>query len=171
VEEATLDVLLYQGADEGMRFVTTHSFQLRNAGGMRLVEYFLGPVESNGEKTLWVNESLLPNDGELSRLVFPSIDKDTHGNFSVNFPAFQPRFESIRLISNVKDVNFRYLERLDLDRLDPEKTADQQPKPKRLPAAVEIKIQWHETGFFQARELAIVVPTHADWEKKPGSQG
>jgi hypothetical protein len=153
-----------------MRFVSTYSFQLRNAGGMRLVEYFLGPVESNGEKTLWVNESLLPNDGDLSRLVFLTIDKDNYGNFSVNFPVFQQRFESIRLISNVKDVSFRYLERLDLDRLVAEKAADQQPKKKRLPAAVEIKVQWRETGFFQARELAIVVPTHADWEKKPGSQ-
>ena len=57
-------VLIFQGSDSGMRFVTTFSSQSRGAGGFHLVEYFVSSSKQGDhtKKALVLNETILPDD-------------------------------------------------------------------------------------------------------------
>ncbi len=63
-KDSTAKVLIFQGAESGMRFVTTFSSQSRGAGGLHLVEYFVSSSKQGDhtKKALVLNETTLPDD-------------------------------------------------------------------------------------------------------------
>jgi len=166
-EETPLDLPVYQGVTNGMRFVSTFSALYRGAGGARLVEYFLTPSADDQTITFWVNERELPGDTVLSDWMFASISRETDGSPLVAFKEFVRQPEAIPLIENLKTAEFRYLERLHSDAPagaveSPQLTTSKSP----WPAGVEIKLRWSGNGFFNREDFVIVVPVQTDFVKK-----
>jgi len=155
INEAPVEVLLFQGTQRAMRFVTSFSAQSRSAGGLRLVEYFVSSSKNQGVNALLVNERLLPDDRGLSRVVFRDISRGGNNTAVVDFFEFRARSDSLYLFNGVDQVQFQYL-RPQLPNSD---GADD--KKEHLPLGVEIQLRWKDTGVFSAQELSVVVPTHA----------
>src|SRR5438034_2390864 len=61
VQASPAEVLVYQGTERGMHFVTTFSSRSRNAGGLRLTEYFSFPSKDKKAKAFIINERALPD--------------------------------------------------------------------------------------------------------------
>lgn len=154
INDAHVDVLLFQGAQKAMRFVTSFSAQSRSAGGLRLVEYFVSN-SNKGVNALLVNERLLPDDPALSRLVFRDISRGDGNTVVVNFFEFRARSDSLSLFESVDQVQFQYLRPQLLNSDGPD------DKKEHLPLGVEIQLRWKELGVFSAQEFSVVVPTHA----------
>jgi prepilin-type N-terminal cleavage/methylation domain-containing protein len=164
--DAPLDILLFDGQKTKLCFVSTFSAEYRQSGGDRLVEYFLGATANNQGNTLWVQESLLPNDQALEGLLFSSISKDKDGNYQVEYLEPQKKEKAIPLFTNIKTLEFEYL-----DRVFPSNQKGQAPqeakKKKMLPAGIKIKFEWLEEGPFREKETLMVIPINAYYEKKP----
>jgi prepilin-type N-terminal cleavage/methylation domain-containing protein len=166
-EENPVDLPIYQGEVNGMRFVSNFSALHRGAGGARLVEYFVTPSTDSQTKTLWVNERELPDDTALSDWMFAAISRQTDGSPLITYREFFRRPEAIPLVENLKAAEFRYLERPSLDVPPggvetPASPVNQTP----WPAGVEIRLQWKENGFFNHPDFLVVVPVQADYTKK-----
>jgi hypothetical protein len=153
------EVLLYQGTESGMRFVSTFSFESRNSGGMRLVEYFFSRSGESNTRGFIVNETVLPGDEELAQSVFSGLTRRDDNVVVANFFDFVPKKNSLYLIHDIDTVQFRYFE---------QKEPLASPNPlvrslvrEQLPAGVEIKLHWDNPGIFSYRDLSIVVPMHA----------
>jgi prepilin-type N-terminal cleavage/methylation domain-containing protein len=155
VNDASVEVLLFQGVPKAMRFVTNFSAQSRSAGGLRLVEYFVSNSRDKGANALLVNERLLPDDASLSRFVFRDIFRGDNNAVAVNFFEFRVRSDSLYLFEGVDQIQFRYF------RPQVPKIEGPENNKEHLPLAVEIQLRWKEAGIFSAREFAVVVPTHA----------
>jgi len=155
INDAPVDILLFQGVPKAMRFVTSFSAQSRSAGGLRLVEYLVSNSKNKGVNALLVNERLLPDDPALSRLVFRDISRGDNNTVIVNFFEFRARSDSLYLFEGVDQVQFQYLR--------PQLPNSEGPDDKKehLPLGVEIQLRWKEPGIFSAQEFSVVVPTHA----------
>ena len=75
LEGVPIDVLLFQGSDQGVRFVSSFSSEARAADGLRLVEYFLTDSPTGEGKVLMMNETALPESSELLGKVFSSFSR------------------------------------------------------------------------------------------------
>lgn len=157
LQEQPVDVLVFQGTDEGMRFVTTCSSQGLHTDGMLLVEYFLAPSKTDSSKALVANELPLPEDKFLAEVVFTGLTKGPDDIVLAEFAEFKPASESIYLIEGLSEAHFRYLEHPSLEPTTP----GFQPLGKKragLPAGVEIQLRFKESSF--GKELSIVIPFH-----------
>jgi len=143
VDDAPVDVLLYQGTERGLRFVTTFSSQSRSAGGFLLVDYFLSPSKDKTGNSLVVNEVALPQDEVLSQSVFSSFSREENNVVVARFFEFRVRPDSIFLIDGLDNVQFRYFRPPSEEGLEPGEFVPAQRK-ERLPAGVEIKLRWNE---------------------------
>src|SRR5262245_15546343 len=74
LNEAPIELLLFQGTPQGMRFVSNFSFKSRSAGGLWLVEYFAMKAENSEQVHLMLNETHLPSDDVLAQSVFRDIE-------------------------------------------------------------------------------------------------
>jgi hypothetical protein len=155
INDAPVDILLFQGVPKAMRFVTSFSAQSRSAGGLRLVEYFVSNSKNKGTSALLINERPLPGDPALSGLVFRDISRGDNNTLVVNFFEFRARSDSLYLFEGVDQAQFQYLR----PRLPNSEGPDD--KKEHLPLGVEIQLRWKEPGIFSAREFSVVVPTHA----------
>jgi prepilin-type N-terminal cleavage/methylation domain-containing protein len=160
IDGAPVDVLLYQGTERGLRFVTTFSSQSRSAGGFLLVEYFRSPSKEKDGESLVVNEVALPHDEALSQSVFSSLSRGEDNIVVAGFFEFRVRPNSIFLIDGLDSVQFRYFRPGSEEGLGPGEILPAQKK-QRLPAGIEIKLRWDEPGLFPAKDFSIVIPTHA----------
>jgi prepilin-type N-terminal cleavage/methylation domain-containing protein len=160
IDDAPVDVLLYQGTERGLRFVTTFSTQSRSAGGFLLVEYFLSPSKEKDGKALVVNEVALPHDELLSQSVFSSLSRGEDNIVVARFFEFSVRPNSIFLIDGLDNVQFRYFRPLSEEGIEPGVVLPAQKK-ERLPAGIEIRLRWNESGLFPTKEFSIFIPTHA----------
>jgi prepilin-type N-terminal cleavage/methylation domain-containing protein len=155
INDAPVEVLLFQGVPKAMRFVSNFSAQSRGAGGLRLVEYFVSNSRDKGVNALLVNERLLPDDPSLSRFVFRDIFRGDNNAVAVNFFEFRARSDSLYLFQGVEQIQFQYF-RPHLANLEGPDNAKE-----HLPLAIEIQLRWKEAGIFSAQEFSVVVPTHA----------
>ena len=155
INDAPVEVLLFQGVPKAMRFVTNFSAQSRSAGGLRLVEYFVSNSRDKGVNAMLVNERLLPDDPSLSHLVFRDISRGDNNAVTVNFFEFRVRSDSLYLFEGVDQIQFQYF------RPQVPNAEGPDDRKEHLPLAVEVRLRWKEGGIFSAREFAVVVPTHA----------
>ena len=111
-----VEVLLFQGDPQLMRFVSTFSSRSRSAGGLYLVEYF---VSKRGRgQTLELREQPLPQDEELLGSIILGVSPTDDNIFVAQFTAFNPRStssnsysQSIKLLENLAEIEFVYLQR------------------------------------------------------------
>jgi len=163
IQAATVDVLVYQGTEKGMRFVTTFSSRSRNAGGLRLTEYFLSSSKDKKNKTFVVNERALPDDEGLSQSLFSSISREEDNAVVVKFFEFRTSLDSIYLIDGVDNIQFQYFFPQDSGGPANSNVAGVSVTKKEkdlLPTGVEIKLHWNEAGIFSTRDFSIVIPIH-----------
>ena len=111
-------------------------------------------------KSLVVNEVALPHDEALSQSVFSSFSRGEGNIIVANFFEFRVRPDSIFLIDGVDNIQFRYFRPPSEESLEPGEILPAQTK-ERLPAGIEIKLRWNESGLFPAKDFSIVIPTHA----------
>lgn len=162
-EDTPVDLLLFEGKSQSIRFVSSFSSQYRESGGNRLVEYYLAPEEKGIYKALWVQERLLPRDGELNGTVFSSIALGTEGQLDVQFAPVTPLPSRFALLEGIQNLKFEYQARvIPKDQNPPGSIKPHLP----LPAGVIIKIKWVEEGQFRENETRFVVPINAYYEKK-----
>jgi prepilin-type N-terminal cleavage/methylation domain-containing protein len=162
-EDTPTDLLLFDGKSQSMRFVSSFSSQYRESGGNRLVEYYLAPEEKGIDKALWVQERLLPRDGELNGNVFSSISRGDEGRLDIAFAPVTPLPSRFALLEGIQSLKFEYQDRVFPKNQNP--PASPKPRPP-LPAGVIIKIRWVEEGQFRENETRFVVPINAYYEKK-----
>ncbi|MEW5975194.1 MAG: type II secretion system protein [Acidobacteriota bacterium] len=160
--DVPVEVLVFQGADRGLRFVSAFSVQSRTAGGLRYVEYFLTPSTEGRGTALVVQERELPGDDSFAESVFTGFSKGEGDIVVAGFPSFSAGAEAIPLLEGVEDMEFRYLAP------PPEETNVPNPfappkKRQRLPMGVEIRWRWLEpppaSGF--PLESSVVIPISA----------
>jgi len=184
---APVDVLLFHGTDQGVRFVSTFSAESRNAGGVRLVEYFVGDSPEGEGKALLLNDRPLPPDEVLGQTVFAGLSNGEGNTVIAEFQSFSANSETTVLIDGLATVSFLFPRR---EAKEQAATAAVDPgeevlpgrlgvlmqvvreseginpslnKKERLPLGVEVKLQWMDTGFFQASEFAMAVPVQASF--------
>jgi prepilin-type N-terminal cleavage/methylation domain-containing protein len=162
-EDTPVDLLLFDGKGQSMRFVSSFSSQYRESGGNRLVEYYLAPDETGISKALWVQEKMMPGDGDLNGTVFSSISRGTEGHLDVEFASVTSAPSRFALLEGIQDLHFDYPVRV--FPTDQNRPASHEPPPP-LPAGVDIKIDWAEEGPFREKETRFVVPINAYYEKK-----
>ena len=162
VQASPAEVLVYQGTERGMHFVTTFSSRSRNAGGLRLTEYFSFPSKDKKAKAFIINERALPDDEELSQSLFSNISKAEDNTVVVKFFEFRVRPDSIYLIEGLDNVQFHYFWPQDSEAVNSNVTGVSTKKKERdlLPTGVEIRLHWNETGIFSTRDFSIIVPIH-----------
>ena len=163
IQASPVEVLVYQGTEKGMRFVTTFSSRSRNAGGLRLAEYFLSPSKDHKNKAFIVNERALPDDEELSQSLFTDVSREENNAVVVKFFEFRTRSDSIWLIDGVDNVQFQYFLLQDSgEPANPNAIGASAKKRERdlLPVGVGIKLHWNEAGIFSAKDFQIVIPIH-----------
>jgi prepilin-type N-terminal cleavage/methylation domain-containing protein len=155
LKEAPVEMLLFQGTSAGMRFVSTFSFQSRSSGGLWLVECFVTRSKESEPKRLVLNETPLPTDEALTDSLFHDIELGEDNQPVARFPEFQVRPDSISLVEEADDLQFRYLR-------PPGQARVRVPGTKELlPQGVEIQLRWKESGLLSAKEFVVVVPIHA----------
>jgi len=155
IEEAPVDVLLFQGLERGLRFVSSFSALSRSAGGLRLVEYFAAISKDKSGYALLVNERLLPDDRALSQLVFRDISRGDGNTVVVNFFEFRRTANSLCLFDGLDQVKFHYFRPESVSR---ESSGD---KKEHLPLGVAIRLRSKAAQALSAEDFSIVVPTHA----------
>ena len=158
LKEAPIELLLFEGTSEGMRFVSNFSFTSRSAGGLWLVEYFAMKAKDSEQVQLMLNETRLPPDEVLAQSVFRDIETGEDNRPVVRFPAFQPRPDSMRLIKDAQEIQFQYF-----TPLTPQGQAVQTVTTgkDRLPQGVKIAVRWNQSDSRSAKEFSFVVPIHA----------
>ena len=157
LKDSTVKLLIFQGEESGMRFVTTFSSQSRGAGGLQLVEYVVSNSKQGdrGKKALVLNETALPDDVTLARLVISDISSGTN-NFPVAiFREFALRANSRYLLEDLESIQFSYIR--------PELGVASAPglAREKLPQGIGIRLRWSEPGLLGTRDLSIMVPVHA----------
>lgn len=157
LKEAPVEMLLFQGTSAGVRFVSTFSFQSRSSGGLWLVEYFVTRSKESEPMRLMLNETPLPTDEALTDALFNDIDLGEDNQPVAHFPEFQLRPDSIPLVEEADDVQFRYFRPP-----EQEQARGRAPGTRALlPQGVEIQLRWKEPGLLSAKEFVVVVPVHA----------
>lgn len=181
-----VDVLLFYGTEQGVRFVTTFSAESRSAAGLRMVEYFLGSSREGNGKALLLNEKLLPDDMNLASTVFGGLSRGENNSVVAAFKGFSEGEDTVALADGLAGVGFQFPRnpRSDLagsGSADP--TEEVMPgrlgillmrekessgtlvtnRKDRLPLGVELKLRWRESGFFHAEEFSISVPVQASF--------
>ena len=104
---------------------------------------------------LMLNETPLPTDEALTDALFNDIDLGEDNQPVAHFPEFQLRPDSISLVKEADDVQFRYLRPPEQARVRALGTRE------LLPQGVEIQLRWKEPGLLSAKEFVVVVPVHA----------
>ena len=159
VNDVPVEVLLFQGAPAGMRFVSNFSCQLRSAAGLRLVEYFVTDSQEMRGKALVVNERRLPDDLGLSQSVFGEITQSEDNTVLVGFLGFTARRDSLYLIDGVDAMRFAYFPRPQpKDEGNGAAMSITGGKKELLPLGAEIKLHWDESRILSAKDFSIVVP-------------
>jgi prepilin-type N-terminal cleavage/methylation domain-containing protein len=156
LKEAPVELLLFQGTETGMRFVSNFSLQSRSAGGLWLVEYFVATSKDSRQRNLILNETPLPGDEVLSQSVFSDLEMGEDNRPVVRFPAFRARPDSMRLIENAQEIQFQYF-------VPPGPAPAQSISTgkEQLPQGVKIVLRWQEPDLLSAKDLSVVVPIHA----------
>jgi len=159
VKDVPVEVLLFQGATTGMRFVSNFSCQSRSAAGLRLVEYFVTNSQVGRGKALVVNERRLPDDQNLSQSVFGEITQKEDNTVLVSFLDFGLRRDSLYLLDGVDIVRFAYFPRpLPNDEGNTSSANMTGRKKVLLPLGAEIKLHWDESKTHSAKDFSVVVP-------------
>ena len=159
MNDAPVEVLLFQGTAGGMRFASTFSCQSRNAAGWRLVEYFVADSREQRGKALMINESRLPDDLGLSQAVFGEITPGEDNTVVVNFLGFSARRDSLSLIDGVDEVRFAYYPRQQ-QRNEGIAATRSVPGQKKdlLPLGAQIKFHWEASRLLSAKDISVVIP-------------
>ena len=158
-EHSPVEILLFQGTETGMRFVSTFSSQSRTAGGLRLVEYFIAESKDRKGKELIVNENPLPNDASLAQTVITEISRKEDNTVFARFAGFNRVEGSILLIENLEDGKFLYSPRRPSKEGDlPSRLSPSGQKRELLPPGVEIKLSWKEPEFLSTKNFSMVIP-------------
>jgi prepilin-type N-terminal cleavage/methylation domain-containing protein len=159
VKGAPADVLLFQGTDSGMRFVTTFSSQSRTTSGLRLVEYFVAKSRTGNGQAFYINEDPLADDFALSQYLFREITTREDGTPVALFFDFVPRSDSTTLIDDLTGARLGFYQR------QPPREGEAAPVPQnlgqkreRLPIGVEIRLRWNESGMLSSQETSVVIP-------------
>lgn len=156
LKEAPVELLLFQGTAEGMRFVSNFSFKSRSAGGLWLVEYFAMKSKEPEQVDLMLNETRLPPDEALAQSVFRDIEIGEDNRPVVRFPSFRQGPDSMRLVEGAQEIQFQYFLPL-----TPQGQAPVQTGKQLLPQGVKIVLRWNESGPLLAKDFSFVVPIHA----------
>lgn len=162
LKETPVELLLFQAAPKGMRFVSTFSLRSRSSGGLWLVEYFVTQKEA-GKAGLWLNELPLPTDSALAESVLSNIELSEGNRPVARFPGFRSTPDSLPLVEDAQEIQFQYF-------LPPpaqgQMTAQRSPDGKELlPQGVKITLRWDDSGLLSAKDFSVVVPIHASvWQ-------
>ena len=159
LNEAPIELLLFEGTSEGMRFVSNFSFKSRSVGGLWLVEYFAMKSKESEQMDLMLNETRLPPDEALAQSVFKDIEIGEDNRPVVRFPAFQPGPDSMRLIEDAQEIQFQYFAPLTPQGQAPVQTVT--TGKDRLPQGVKIAIRWKQSDLGSGKDFSFVVPIHA----------
>jgi prepilin-type N-terminal cleavage/methylation domain-containing protein len=154
MRDSIVKVLIFQGSESGMRFVSTFSSQSRGAGGFHLVEYFVSSSKQGDhtKKALVLNETILPDDVTIAQSVIHGISLGNDNFPVVAFREFSVRANSRTLIEDLESIQFSYIR--------PESRVASTPSLSRglLPQGVWIRLRWSEPGLLGTRDLSITVP-------------
>lgn len=154
MKDSIVKVLIFQGSESGIRFVTTFSSQSRGAGGLHLVEYFVSSSNQGDhtKKALVLNETTLPDDVTIARSVIHDISLGNDNFPVVAFRAFSVRSNSRILMEDLDSIQFSYIR--------PESQGLTAPGLARnlLPQGIGIRLRWSESGLLGTRDLSIAVP-------------
>jgi prepilin-type N-terminal cleavage/methylation domain-containing protein len=162
LDRAPVEVLLFQGTETGMRFVSTFSSQSRTAGGLRLVEYFVTESRDRKGKILLVNERPLPGDAALAQSVITEIVRKENNAVVAQFAGFSRREDSITLIEGFEAGEFQYSRRRPpKEGTSPARLSPTGQKRDLLPPGVEIMLHWREPEFLFAKDFTVVIPVQA----------
>jgi prepilin-type N-terminal cleavage/methylation domain-containing protein len=162
LDRAPVEVLLFQGTETGMRFVSTFSSHSRTAGGLRLVEYFVTGSKDRKGKTLLINERPLPDDAALAQSVITEIGRKQDNTVVVQFAGFIRREDSIAMVEGFEDGKFQYSKRQPpKEGTSPARLSLTGQRRDLLPPGVEIKLRWREPEFFYAKDFTVVIPVQA----------
>jgi hypothetical protein len=186
LEGAPVDVLLFYGTEQGVRFVTTFSVELRGAAGLRMVEYFLDSSREGVGKALLLNEMLLPDDVNLASTVFGGLSRGEDNSVVAAFRGFTAGVGTVALVEGLSNGSFQFprspgkdqaasgsvdsTEEVMAGRLGIFMMTERESsgtvtanRKERLPLGVELKLRWLESGFFHAEEFAMSVPVQASF--------
>ena len=185
LDGAPVDVLLFHGANEGVRFVSTFSSGSRNAGGLRLVEYFMANATGEG-MSLLMNDRLLPEATVLAQTVIRSLSRGEGNSVVAEFEGFSVKEDSEILVRDLTEVRFDFPARPEQERVQPSQpdasevglmlpgflihaalersgVAAASNKKERLPLGVRLRLKWQGKGFFNSDELSIAIPVQASF--------
>lgn len=179
LEGTPVDVLLFHGSAQGVRFVSSFSSEGRAADGLRLVEYFLADSPTGEGKALLINETALPENSELVGKVFTSFSRNEDNFVVAEFGSFVSRPDSTLLVQDLAGAHFEFPKK-DKDEEVPSPGANTlmagrqgmlmaffnrkgraSNKRNQLPLGLQLKLTWRETGFFQTQDFLIAVPIQA----------
>ena len=186
LDGAFVDVLLFNGTEQGVRFVTTFSVESRSAAGLRLVEYFLGSSREGSGRALLLNEKLLPDDRNLASTVFGSLSRGEKNSVVAAFRGFSEGENTVALVEGLASAGFEFPRST---RDDPASSGSADPteevmggrlgillmrekensgiaatnRKDRLPLGVELNLRWQEVGFFHAEGFSMAVPIQASF--------
>ena len=186
LDGAFVDVLLFNGTEQGVRFVTTFSVESRSAAGLRLVEYFLGSSREGSGRALLLNEKLLPDDRNLASTVFGGLSRGEKNSVVAAFRGFSEGENTVALVEGLASAGFEFPRST---RDDPASSGSADPSEEvmggrlgillmrekensgivatnrkdRLPLGVELKLRWQEVGFFHAEGFSMAVPIQASF--------
>jgi len=188
LDGAPVDVLLFNGTSQGVRFVSTFSAGARNAGGLRLVEYFVGNTIGEG-MSLLMNDRLLPEATVLGQTVFRGVSRGKGNSVVAEFEGFSPRADSETLVQGLSSVQFHFPKRTEREEGEARESAISEVglmlpgdigflmraaqqrsgvsaatnKKERLPLGVELRLKWQDRGLLNAEELSLSVPVQASF--------
>jgi prepilin-type N-terminal cleavage/methylation domain-containing protein len=189
LDGAPVDVLLFNGTSQGVRFVSTFSAGARNAGGLRLVEYFVDNT-SDGGVSLLMNDRLLPEATILGQTVIRGVSRGEGNSVVAEFEGFSPRPDSEILVQDLSSVQFRFPRRPKREEGEAAESvasdevglmlpgdlgflmraAKQRSgvsaatnKKESLPLGVELRLKWQRSGILNAEELCVSVPVQASF--------
>lgn len=180
LEGTPVDVLLFHGSAQAVRFVSSFSSEGRAADGLRLVEYFLADSPTGEGKALLINETALPGNSELVGTVFTSFSRSEDNYVVAEFSTFVSRRDSTVLVEDLAEAHFEFPKK-DKDEDIPPPGANNTlmagrqgmlmaffnrkgragNKRNQLPLGLHLKLTWRETGFFQTQDFSLAVPIQA----------
>ncbi|MFN8005686.1 MAG: prepilin-type N-terminal cleavage/methylation domain-containing protein [Terriglobia bacterium] len=156
IDETPYELLVYQGTDVGIRFVSTFSADGRGSAGLRLVEYLSIPEEGGTTYSFLINETPFQDDESLGATLVSRLEKKEDGSVLPEFLPIQPTKTSIHLLEGLESVKFAYFEIPKKARASFDSSF--RPRGSYLPAAVELKFHWKETEISAQRNLSVYVP-------------